>query len=154
MVSQISAMNATDNRVPPRYREQKAVGVAPLLLFSLGILTAGLILFLFNPAQSGFYPFCVFYKTTGLLCPGCGSLRAMHQLLHGHFVAALHFNAFVILSLPFFAYIAARLALAKLNDRPANIIIPPAWLWCGMALLLAFAILRNLPFAHVIWLAP
>ena len=84
-------------RLPPKYeqvignRRRKASlnlvssswsGSIGLVLGAFALLGLAAVLFFFNPAQSGFYPFCVFHRTTGLLCPGCGSLRALHQLLH------------------------------------------------------------------------
>ncbi len=57
---------------------------------------AALVLFCFDPARCAVYPVCTFHQLTGLDCPGCGSLRAMHQLLHGHFLSALHFNALAV----------------------------------------------------------
>src|SRR5258708_23559033 len=36
---------------------------------------AGVVLFLFNPAQHSFYPVCIFHKLTGLNCPGCAGLK-------------------------------------------------------------------------------
>ena len=38
-----------------------------------------------------------FHAMTGLWCPGCGGLRAVHDLTHGHLVTALHENALVVL---------------------------------------------------------
>ncbi|MCX6913024.1 MAG: DUF2752 domain-containing protein, partial [Verrucomicrobia bacterium] len=61
----------------------------------------GLVLFCFDPRQYHFYPICFFHKATGLLCPGCGALRATHQLLHGHLAAAFRFNPMLVASLPF-----------------------------------------------------
>src|SRR5262245_36358819 len=76
----------------------------PAFVALLAILGSAAVLFWFNPAQSGFYPTCYFHSWTGLLCPGCGSLRAMHQLLHGDIVAAMHFNVLFVLSLPIAAW--------------------------------------------------
>ena len=45
----------------------------------LAILVSLAVLFQFNPAQFGFYPVCFFHKSTGLLCPACGSLRAWNR---------------------------------------------------------------------------
>jgi len=113
-----------------------------------------LILFLYNPSQAGFYPFCLFHRTTGLLCPGCGTLRAMHQLLHGHFAAAFRFNALFVCSLPLLSWLAIRLFLSQVRHQPSPFPIRPVWLWCGLAVLIAFGILRNLPFAQLTRLAP
>ncbi len=56
----------------------------PSLVVAILMALAGIVLFCFDPERCGFYPICIFHQSTGLLCPGCGSLRAMHQLLHGH----------------------------------------------------------------------
>ena len=45
-----------------------------------------------DPAVYSF-PDCPFRTLTGLLCPGCGSQRAIHQTLHGHFLQAMQLNA-------------------------------------------------------------
>ena len=50
------------------------------------------VLFFFNPATTSFYPPCLFRTFLGTQCPGCGSLRAAHQLLHGNFAAAWALN--------------------------------------------------------------
>lgn len=83
-----------------------------LLLIALAAFAAA-VLFLFDPGHWAFYPGCVFYRTTGLLCPGCGSLRACHQLLHGHFAAALHCNPLLIVSF----VVAALYVLINLRNR-------------------------------------
>lgn len=116
------------------------------------IVVGAIVLFCFDPSQHPFYPVCVFHKTTGLLCPGCGSLRALHQLLHGHWAAALRFNALLISSLPVAAWLFGRFAARKLKDPAATLVIRPLWFWC--AVMIAFGILRNMPFAQLAWLAP
>lgn len=48
-----------------------------------------------------FFPRCIFLQLTGYQCPGCGSQRAVHALLHGHIAEAWHFNALLVASIPF-----------------------------------------------------
>ncbi len=115
---------------------------------------ASLVLFLFDPAQYGFYPRCFFHLTTGLLCPGCGSLRALHQLLHGHVAAAIHLNVLLVLGAPVAVWLAARSAFRNLNGQRQSLDCNPAWLWATLVMVVLFGILRNLPFAHAAWLAP
>jgi hypothetical protein len=115
---------------------------------------ASLLLFFFEPGHYSFYPRCLFHQTTGLLCPGCGSLRAMHQLLHGHLVAAFHLNALLVLSIPPVCWVAGRSFLCRLKGQSQIPGFHPAWLWAALALGVSFGILRNLPFAHALWLAP
>ncbi|HUR32112.1 MAG TPA: DUF2752 domain-containing protein [Saprospiraceae bacterium] len=47
---------------------------------------------LYDPARYPFPP-CPFRTLTGFMCPGCGSQRAIHQVLHGHFVESFRLNA-------------------------------------------------------------
>ncbi|MDA1014470.1 MAG: DUF2752 domain-containing protein [Planctomycetota bacterium] len=58
----------------------------------------------YDPSESSFFPKCLFHVCTGLHCPGCGVQRAVHRLLHGDLIAALRFNAMVVLALPFLGY--------------------------------------------------
>jgi hypothetical protein len=120
---------------------------------AVGVISL-VILFWFDPTRHSFYPVCALHRTTGLLCPGCGSLRAMHQLLHGNLAAALHFNVLLISSLPVWVWLSARFCVLKLKNQPATINIRPLWLWAGLILVVAFGILRNLPFGQLAWLAP
>jgi Protein of unknown function (DUF2752) len=46
-------------------------------------LIAAALLFAFEPATTWWFPSCPFYALTGWLCPLCGSLRAVHAVLHG-----------------------------------------------------------------------
>jgi len=124
-----------------------------LILAGLAVLGAG-VLFWFDPAHHAFYPVCAFHRVTGLQCPGCGSLRALHQLLHGHFAAAFHFNAVLVCSLPLLGWLALRFAVLKMRNQPATINVRPAWLWCALAVMVAFGVLRNLPFPQLARLAP
>jgi hypothetical protein len=59
---------------------------------ALLFLVCGIVLFFFDPATTGLYPPCLFKTFLGVQCPGCGSLRAMHQLLHGNVAAAWALN--------------------------------------------------------------
>ncbi len=119
-----------------------------LLLVCVVLAVVGLlglaILYFFDPARFGYYPVCLFHRTTGLLCPGCGGLRAIHQLLHGNVAAAFHLNALFVLSLPVLVFVAARFLFLRLRGRAAAIEVRPFWIWTGFVLLVLFGIIRNL----------
>jgi hypothetical protein len=121
---------------------------APLHWLVLGAtaLTGMVVLFFFDPNRGGVYPLCLFHKTTGLLCPGCGGLRAAHQLLHGHFAAAFHFNPLLVILAP---AAAGWLVWAKARQwrGERESLLKPWMLWLLLAIVLLFFILRNLPFA-------
>ena len=73
---------------------------------SLAALAGIAVLFLFDPATEGFYPPCLFRTVFGAQCPGCGSLRAAHQLLHGNLQQAWALNKPLIIGLPLAAAIS------------------------------------------------
>lgn len=109
-------------------------------------LVSGGVLFAVNPAEHAIYPACWLYATTGLRCPGCGGLRATHELLHGHLAAAWILNPLAVLVLPFYAWFGLDVALTLLRGRGFRILAPrPALIWLGAAGLLLFGVLRNLP---------
>jgi Protein of unknown function (DUF2752) len=154
MSTKAAAAHEICGRIPPRYGETERRSLLWFVLWSALVIAGAAVLYFFNPAQFGFYPTCMFYKTTGLLCPGCGTLRATHQLLHGHVEAAFRFNALIVSSLPLVAWGCVRAARNRAANQPALAWIRPAWLWLGLVILLLFAILRNLPGASHYWLAP
>jgi hypothetical protein len=45
-----------------------------------------------NPGEWNLPIFCPFHAVTGLFCPGCGSLRAMHHILNLRFAPAFSHN--------------------------------------------------------------
>lgn len=49
-----------------------------------------------DPSVSGSYPRCPFQAFTGLDCPGCGSMRGTHALLHGDLAGAVSHNLLLI----------------------------------------------------------
>lgn len=109
-------------------------------------VAAGLVFYFFNPEQSSFYPKCPLYQTTGLLCPGCGSLRALHQLTHGHLLAALRLNPLLVLVLlPVTGWAALRTFVLQVSGRkwPA-LFLRQEGCWVLLALVVIFGIARNL----------
>jgi|SRR6516164_1627079 hypothetical protein len=121
------------------------------ILIGLGLI-GGAVLFWFDPARNDFYPTCLFHKTTGLLCPGCGSLRAVHQLLHGNLSSAFHFNALLVISLPLLLWFSARFAFKTSRHEPFSCSLK--WVWVLITAGILFGILRNLPLGPFALLRP
>lgn len=99
-----------------------------------------------DPSESGGFLPCPFRALTGWWCPGCGLTRATHQLIRGDIVQALRFNAFVVLVLA--ALCLTWLAwLLRCAGRPlTRVRTIPVWMQAvAVAVLLAFAVVRNLP---------
>jgi hypothetical protein len=141
-------------RVPPKYNQIRGRGALIVwCLAAVGFAVIGAILFACNPAETGFYPFCLFHRTTGLLCPGCGSLRALHQLLHGHVLTALRCNALLVLAMPLVGWFGIGF-MRRRAPHATTSTAKPFWIWVGFGVLLVFSVLRNLPFAQLAWLSP
>jgi hypothetical protein len=119
---------------------------AHVVLWILATITAALaaVLYRFDPDKCSFYPICLFHSTTGLLCPGCGSLRALHQLLHGNIVAAFRFNPLLVLG-PVVACLSAIVLINRRQPVSPSTAIPPKMLWLFLGIGLAFSIWRNIP---------
>jgi hypothetical protein len=127
-----------------------AIGVLTLV----GILG---VIYRFPPAEHAFYPQCLFHALTGCYCPGCGTLRAVHHLLHGQIAAAMHANALAMMSLVlclgFLAYRAGRAGAIRLTML-SGLTLPTAYVWAALGIVVAFGVVRNLPGTPFVWLAP
>src|SRR5438445_3574574 len=107
---------------PPRLTERSVSrwGRWGWLALAVALLAALVVLFGFNPSHHGFYPLCVFHRLTGMQCPGCGGLRAVHHLLHGEVVTAFRFNQLVVLAWPFVVWSALRRLLRGPRAAPVS----------------------------------
>jgi Protein of unknown function (DUF2752) len=103
-----------------------------------------------DPNVPGRYPRCPFLSLTGLPCPGCGSLRALHDLVHGDLPSALGHNAlFVVALVAIGARCGATLLLGPGARRPS-----PRLSYAVLAVLAAWAVVRVLPLAVLAPLGP
>lgn len=103
-------------------------------------------LFAFNPGRTGIFPSCPFRTLTGFNCPGCGTTRGLHQLLHGNFVAAFELNPLIILTLPLLGYLLITFTRSALSGRPMpQFSLSPKYGWLLTILIVGFWIFRNTP---------
>ena len=91
----------------------------------------------FDPATSP-APRCMLRLLTGYDCPGCGSQRALHALLHGRVGDAWGYNPAVFFAVPlaaaYFAIDRLPPGLRRLLRRPAFILaiaVAIVALWIG-----------------------
>lgn len=105
-----------------------------------------------RPGHSVLLPPCPLHAFTGYFCPGCGATRALYLLVHGHLAAAFGENALAVLLLPIVLY--ELLAILTRRFPALSPRLRPTTIWALLAVVLAFAILRNLPFAPFNLLAP
>jgi hypothetical protein len=102
-------------------------------------------LFALDPGRVRILPVCPFHQLTGLWCPGCGTTRALHQVLHGNLAAAIRLNPLAMLMLPLVGYLVARGDASTLK---------PTWIWALLGVVVAFGVFRNIPTYPFTLLAP
>lgn len=123
---------------------------------ALGLAAAGaaLVLSRLDPfARNSGLPPCPVHALTGLYCPGCGSTRCLHALLHGDLPLALAMNPLLVISLPLLGLMALNAAGWRpvwLTPLMRQLARPRLWLW----VLPGYAVLRNLPWPPFTALAP
>ena len=111
--------------------------------FSIAAVSLAGLIYLreIDPNVPGHYPICPLYFLTGFYCPGCGSLRAIHDLTVGDIHGAFAMNPLIVVFIPFLLiyYIYKNLS------KKENIFIP-SWisLLC-FAIIVLYWILRNVP---------
>ena len=117
-----------------------------------GVLVA---LYAFDPATTRLFPSCPFHLLTGWHCPGCGTLRAVHALLHGRFSQALHDNPFV-LAVGFMAAAASAAdgARSSAGVRQLARMTSPAGIVCLLVAASVFTVARNIPIRPFVWMVP
>ncbi len=116
---------------------------------------AALVLWLFDPAGSALFPPCPLRALTGWYCPGCGSLRAIHQLLHGNLRLAFALNPLAVMALPFLTYGTISHAFFLLRGRGLpSMFLPAAAIRALAVAIILFGILRNVPVYPLALLAP
>jgi len=99
-----------------------------------------------NPYEAGAFPSCAFYSASGWYCPGCGGLRAAHELLHGDVVASLAMNPLVLLLVVPLVLAGTTWWLARVTGlKVPELRMTTAQAWVLPIFLGAFWVVRNLP---------
>lgn len=113
---------------------------------------ASLALYLRDPHQHASWGLCPFRVLTGWDCPGCGGLRAVNDLTHGRFLDAWFSNALFITALPVIVLLWVGWLRAGWRGPAELGLWTTRWrhwqrrTWpVLLAVVLAFALLRNLP---------
>ncbi len=120
-----------------------------VILLTVAVAAGSLLYFYIDPAGGGFFPPCPFHRVTGFFCPGCGSQRAFHDLLHGNIFAAAGHNVLFLLSLPVILFAAAVHVnnVFRKKKITQSLFYSPFFARSVLALVLIFWVLRNIPAA-------
>ena len=107
------------------------------LVLALAVAVVAAVVWAFDPTTAGFFPRCPMFALTGLQCPGCGTTRALHALLHGDVAAAFAFNPFTMVLLALGVIKTVTPPVPSRGLAPVAVIV--------FASSVVFAVWRNLP---------
>lgn len=145
--------------VPAVGTEPGRSGLARLSAVALpaAVASAGaaavLLLHFRDPHVPGSYGLCPSYALFGVYCPGCGGMRAVHNLTDGNIIDSLHSNLLALPVLVLFALWVGDWAVrAWRGEGPRLPGIGTATMWVLLGSIAAYTVLRNTPWGT--WLAP
>ncbi len=83
---------------------------------------------------------------TGMKCPGCGSQRAIHALLHTDIKTAFSYNALLVLSIPYVILLLG-VRIYQLFNPYSPLILKvqrSLYIWIFFAIAMTFFVARNI----------
>ena len=128
--------DAHKSRCTPLYRRGRC-----LLVLVLGLVLVTLY-YALEPS-SGSLPSCLLLRLTGFRCPGCGTQRAVHALLHGDVVGGIAYNYSLLATIPILALYVGDALWGGKASRLRAFLHHPFTILSLVLMLLAWWILRN-----------
>ena len=123
-----------------------------LLLLIVGV---AVVFFVLDPNKHEIFPKCMFHSLTGAYCPGCGSQRALHSLLHFDIAGVISYNFLFLPATLLIVYHYAHSILNKVfNWKLPNLFYMKYTPWVIFTVVIVFWIFRNLPWYPFSVLAP
>lgn len=114
-------------------------------LIIIGFVLALIVVYaIFDPSGSVLFPKCFFYQITGWQCPGCGSQRMFHALLHGDIASAWHYNAYLFCLLPVILFLLWLELTRKKRPQLYRRVYSMPVIWTFIVLTLTWFVARNL----------
>ena len=113
-----------------------------VVLAVAAVLVAMCVYFYFDPSDN-LFPRCPFLMATGYQCPGCGSQRAIHALLHGDIVSAWHFNAMLVVFIPLIVVLIVAEFRRTRAPHFYRLVNSVAVIWTSAVVLILWWIFRN-----------
>ncbi len=128
-----------------------------IINWGLLIVIAGvaILFFILDPSKNAIFPRCMFNSITGYYCPGCGSQRAVHSLLHLDIAGVVHYNFLFLPALLLIIYHYLHPFLNRIFKwKLPNIFYFKNTPWIILGVVFIFWILRNIPVFPFSALAP
>lgn len=115
-----------------------------IILVIAALVVFGFIYYALDPSSSSAFPRCTFLSLTGYKCPGCGSQRAVHALLHGNVAEAFRYNAMLLIAVPWIILCLFAESQRVRNPRLYARLNAPLLVWLFLAMVLIWWLLRNI----------
>lgn len=110
---------------------------------------------LFNPSEIALFPKCPLYSNLGIYCPGCGSQRAVHQLLNGNIINGFRHNYLILLLIAVLVYETYIYFINTVFKKDKSNLLHNSKVTFGILfLVVSFWILRNIDYYPFTELAP
>jgi len=143
---------ALDSAVAPAWSWRAA---GPPLAVAGSAIAAVVTVGVRDPHAAGNYPTCPSIALFGVHCPGCGSMRAVHEFAHGDLAGVLSRNILVPIGLLLLAWAWVSWFDRRLGYARVPALRPPVpVLYGSIVVLVLFAVLRNVPMSPFSGLAP
>ena len=104
-----------------------------------------IIYYYYDPSACRWFPKCPSKQLTGYDCPGCGTQRALHALLHGDFAGTFRFNAILLPAMLFLAVSAVASALKRKLPGFHRAVTGNVAVYTVLAVIVVWSFVRNLP---------
>lgn len=116
-----------------------------LIAAVVGVVVAigAIVYYTLDPATNPF-PRCPFLTLTGWQCPGCGSQRAIHSLLHLDIAAAWRYNALLVASIPYVLLLVGVEWCGRRKGRLYRVLNSEVLIWSYFALVVVWWVARNI----------
>ncbi|AZB21518.1 DUF2752 domain-containing protein [Kaistella haifensis] len=133
--------NQSDNRLFMMIIKHLKLAVLILIFIGLGV-----VFYSFNPQNSIYFLKCPIYYFTGYLCPGCGSQRAIHELLHLNIKKAFEYNALFVTVTPYviLAIVLNTKPLRNYFPKTRKLFFNPQAILVLLGIAVVFSVYRNI----------
>ncbi len=124
------------------------LGKKTILAIFIVIMAVALAIayYFFDPVEVRWMPRCLWKVATDTDCPGCGSQRMAHALMHGDFSAAWHANAYALCMIPVIVFLIWLEFAKDCYPKLYATVHRPAVIMSLMATIILWWIFRNLVF--------
>lgn len=125
-------------------------------ILALGfLLGVAFIACIYHPSTPVKMISCPFREVTRFYCPGCGTIRALTQLIQGNIFKAISHNIFAVLFFPLLVWtILSNISIVLTGKPLPKLELPSKYIWVIFWMLILFTVGRNVPLSQLEFLKP